>query len=154
MHYGGIYEDEIVGKAYDRRLMGRFIGYLRPYRLLVAVTLILLPPMAAARLAQPYLLKLAIDNHIVKGQMEGLPLLAGWFILLILAESLFTYAQVWLLQYVGQKVMFDLRLALFTHVQRMPAAFFDRTPTGSLVTRLTSDARRVAARVRGGPRGR
>ncbi|GFE56952.1 ABC transporter ATP-binding protein [Geobacter sp. AOG1] len=139
MHYGGIYEDEIVGKAYDRRLMGRFIGYLRPYRLLVAVTLILLPPMAAARLAQPYLLKLAIDNHIVKGQMEGLPLLAGWFILLILAESLFTYAQVWLLQYVGQKVMFDLRLALFTHVQRMPAAFFDRTPTGSLVTRLTSD---------------
>ncbi len=139
MHYGGIYEDEIVGKAYDRRLMGRFIGYLRPYRLLVVLTLLLLPPMAAARLAQPYLLKLAIDNHIVKGQMEGLPLLAGWFLLLILAESIFTYAQVWLLQYVGQKVMFDLRLALFSHVQRMPAAFFDRTPTGSLVTRLTSD---------------
>ncbi|MBT0651810.1 ABC transporter ATP-binding protein [Geomobilimonas luticola] len=139
MHYGGIYEDEIVGKAYDRRLMGRFVGYLRPYRWLVAVTLILLPPMAAARLAQPYLLKIAIDNHIVKGEMEGLPLLAGWFILLILAESLFTYAQVWLLQYVGQKVMFDLRLALFSHVQRMPASFFDRTPTGSLVTRLTSD---------------
>ncbi|RII28591.1 MAG: antibiotic ABC transporter ATP-binding protein [Geobacter sp.] len=139
MHYGGIYEDEIVGKAYDRRLMGRFLGYLRPYRLLVVVTLLLLPPMAAARLAQPYLLKLAIDNHIVKAQMEGLPLLAGWFLLLILAESIFTYAEVWLLQYVGQKVMFDLRLALFSHVQRMPAAFFDRTPTGSLVTRLTSD---------------
>ncbi|HEX5774076.1 MAG TPA: ABC transporter ATP-binding protein, partial [Geomobilimonas sp.] len=108
-------------------------------RWLVAVTLILLPPMAAARLAQPYLLKIAIDNHIVKGEMEGLPLLVGWFILLILAESLFTYAQVWLLQYVGQKVMFDLRMELFSHVQRMPTAFFDRTPTGSLVTRLTSD---------------
>lgn len=139
MHYGGIYEDEIVGKAYDRHLMGRFIGYLRPYRWLVAVTLILLPPMAAARLAQPYLLKIAIDNHIVEGEMAGLPLLVGWFILLILAESLFTYAQVWLLQYVGQKVMFDLRMELFSHVQRMPTAFFDRTPTGSLVTRLTSD---------------
>ncbi len=139
MHFGGLYEDEIVGKAYDRKLMGRFIRYLAPYRLLVAVTLLLLPPMAAAKLAQPWLLKLAIDNHIVAGRMTGLPLLALYYLLLIVAESLFTYVEVYLLQYLGQKVMFDLRLELFSHVQRLPAAFFDRTPTGSLVTRLTSD---------------
>jgi ATP-binding cassette subfamily B protein len=139
MHFGGLYEDEIVGKAYDKRLMGRFLRYLRPYRWLMAVTLLLLPPMTGARLAQPYLMKLAIDNHLVANRMEGLPLLAGWFLLLILAESLLTYAEVWLLQYVGQKVMYDLRLELFNKVQRLPASFFDHTPTGSLVTRLTSD---------------
>lgn len=139
MHFGGLYEDEVVGKAYDRKLMGRFVHYLAPYRWLVVVTLVLLPPMAAAKLAQPWLLKLAIDNHIVAGRMAGLPLLALYYLLLILADSLLTYAEVYLLQYLGQKVMFDLRLELFSHVQRLPASFFDRTPTGSLVTRLTSD---------------
>jgi ATP-binding cassette subfamily B multidrug efflux pump len=139
MHFGGLYEDEIVGKAYDRKIMGRFIRYLVPYRWLVVVALLLLPPMAAAKLAQPWLLKLAIDNHIVAGQMAGLPLLAFYYLLLIIAEALFTYVEVYILQYLGQKVMFDLRLGLFSHVQRLPTTFFDRTPTGSMVTRLTSD---------------
>jgi ATP-binding cassette subfamily B multidrug efflux pump len=139
MHFGGIYEDEIVGKAYDRRLMARFIRYLAPYRWEVIGVLCLLPPMAAAKLAQPWLLKLAIDRQIMQGRMEGLPLLACWFLLLIAAESLFTYLQVWLLQHLGQQVMQDLRMDLFAHVQRLPASFFDRTPAGSLVTRLTSD---------------
>jgi ATP-binding cassette, subfamily B, multidrug efflux pump len=139
MHFGGLYEDEIIGKAYDRRLMARFVRYLAPYRWLVLGALALLPPATAAKLAQPYLLKMAIDNHIVQGRMEGLPLLALWFLLLLLADSLLTYAEVWLLQYLGQKIMQDLRLELFAHVQRLPSSFFDRTPTGSLVTRLTSD---------------
>ena len=139
MHFGGIYENEIIGKAYDRRLMARFIRYLAPYRWEVIGALCLLPPMATAKLAQPWLLKLAIDQHIMTGRMEGLPLLAFWFLLLIAGESLLTYLEVWLLQHLGQRVMQDLRMELFTHVQRLPASFFDRTPTGSLVTRLTSD---------------
>ena len=139
MHFGGIYENEIIGKAYDRRLMARFIRYLAPYRWEVIGALCLLPPMAAAKLAQPWLLKLAIDQHIMSGRMEGLPLLAFWFLLLIAGESLLTYLEVWLLQHLGQRVMQDLRMELFAHVQRLPASFFDRTPTGSLVTRLTSD---------------
>jgi ATP-binding cassette subfamily B protein len=139
MHFGGIYENEIVGKAYDRKLMARFIRYLAPYRWEVIGALCLLPPMAAAKLAQPWLLKLAIDRHIMAGRMEGLPLLAGWFLLLIAAESLLTYLEIWLLMHIGQRVMQDIRLDLFAHVQRLPASFFDRTPTGSLVTRLTSD---------------
>ncbi len=139
MHFGGIYENEIVGKAYDRKLMARFIRYLAPYRWEVTGALCLLPPMAAAKLAQPWLLKLAIDQHIMVGRMEGLPLLAGWFLLLIAAESLLTYLEIWLLMHIGQRVMQDIRLDLFAHVQRLPASFFDRTPTGSLVTRLTSD---------------
>ena len=139
MHFGGLHEDETLGKAYDRRLMKRFIGYLSPYRREAAGAVSLLPLVAAAKLAQPWLLKLAIDRHIVAGRMEGLPLLTLWFLLLIVAESLFTYLEVWLLQHLGQRVMQDIRLELFARLQRMPASFFDRTPTGSLVTRLTSD---------------
>jgi ATP-binding cassette subfamily B protein len=139
MHFGGIYEEEIVGKAYDRRLMLRFVRYLRPYRWLVAGVLLLLPLTVATRLAQPMLLKLAIDRHIVTGQLAGLPALAAWFLLLILAESLVSFLEVWALQYLGQRVMQDIRLELFSHVQRLSTSFFDRTPTGSLVTRLTND---------------
>ena len=139
MHFGGIYENETFGKAYDRRLMSRFFRHLAPYRREIIGVLCLLPPMAAAKLAQPWLLKLAIDRNIMAGQMEGLPLLACWYLLLIVGESLLTYLEVWLLQHIGQRVMQDLRMELFSHVQRLPASFFDRTPTGSMVTRLTSD---------------
>jgi ATP-binding cassette subfamily B protein len=139
MHFGGIYEDEIVGKAYDRRLMWRFARYLRPYLWLVACVLCILPLTTAAKLAQPWLIKQAIDQHIVTGELAGLPALAVWFLLLILAESLLSFLEVWLLQYLGQRVMQDIRLELFSHVQRLSTSFFDRTPTGSLVTRLTND---------------
>jgi ATP-binding cassette, subfamily B, multidrug efflux pump len=139
MHFGGIYEDEIVGKAYDRRLLTRFLRYLRPYRWLVVWSLLLLPPIAAAKLAQPWLLKIAIDSHITTGRMEGLPLLSLGYFALILADGLLTYLEIYLLQYLGQRVMFDLRVELFAHIQRLSASFFDRTPTGGLVTRVTSD---------------
>jgi len=139
MHFNGIYEDEIVGKAYDRRLLWRFAGYLRPYLWLVAVVLCILPLTTAAKLAQPWLIKLAIDNHIVTGDLTGLPAIALYFLTLILAESLLSFLEVWLLQYLGQRVMQDIRLELFSHVQRLSTSFFDRTPTGSLVTRLTND---------------
>jgi len=139
MHFQGIYADEIVGKAYDRRLLWRFAGYLRPYLWLVGVVLCILPLTTAAKLAQPWLIKQAIDNHIVTGDLAGLPAIAAYFLLLILGESLLSFLEVWLLQYMGQRVMQDIRLELFSHVQRLSASFFDRTPSGSLVTRLTSD---------------
>jgi ATP-binding cassette subfamily B protein len=119
--------------------MARFIHYLAPYRLKVIGVLLVLPPMVAVKLGQPYLLKIAIDNHIVTGRMEGLPLIAFYFFLLLLGDSLLSYAEMYLLQLLGQRVMQDLRLELFGHVQRLSSAFFDKTPTGSLVTRLTSD---------------
>jgi ATP-binding cassette subfamily B protein len=139
MHSHGIYEDEIVGKAYDRKLLLRFARYLRPYAWLVVLVVCILPLTTAAKLAQPWLIKLAIDNHIVKGDLNGLPVLAAGFLLLIMAESLLSFLEVWLLQYLGQRVMQDIRLELFSHVQRLSTSFFDRTPTGSLVTRLTND---------------
>jgi ATP-binding cassette subfamily B multidrug efflux pump len=138
-HFVGMHEDEIMGKAYDRQLMVRFLGYLRPYRGMALCSLLLLPIIAATKLAQPYILKIAIDNHIVTGKMEGLPLLSLYFFGLILADALLTYLEIYLLQYMGQKVMFDLRMELFSHVQGLSTSYFDRTPTGRLVTRVTSD---------------
>ena len=139
MHFGGLYEDEIVGKAYDRTLMARFLRYVRPYAGKGVVVLSLLPLVAAAKLGQPWLLKIAIDNHIIVGDMAGLPRIAGLYLALIVGESLLTYAEVYLLQLIGQRVMTDLRMELFGHLQRLPTSFYDRTPSGSMVTRLTSD---------------
>ena len=139
MHFGGIYEDEIVGKMYDRKLMRRFIRYVNPYRRLIVVVLLMLPLVAASKLVQPWILKVAIDNHIVKGEMAGLPMLAAAFLGVIFAESLLTFVEIYLLQYVGQKVMYDIRVELFSHIQRLSTRFFDQTPVGSLVSRLTSD---------------
>ncbi|GFO67534.1 xenobiotic ABC transporter ATP-binding protein [Geomonas limicola] len=124
---------------YDRKLMRRFVRYIAPYRRLIGVVLVMLPIMAVTKLAQPWLLKTAIDNHIVTGKLEGLPLLAAGFLGLIFAESAVTFVEVYLLQYVGQKVMYDIRIELFSHIQRLSARFFDQTPVGSLVSRLTSD---------------
>jgi ATP-binding cassette, subfamily B, multidrug efflux pump len=139
MHFGGIYEDEIVGKMYDRRLMVRLIRYVQPYNRLMLIVMLTLPLVAATKLAQPYILKIAIDNHIVNHNLAGLPALAAAFLGVIFAESVFTFVEVYLLQYIGQKVMYDMRVALFTHIQRLSARFFDQTPVGSVVTRLTSD---------------
>ena len=139
MHSSGIYADEIVGKAYDRALMGRFLAYLRPYRWQFLLTLSILPLTTAAKLAQPLLIKLAIDNHIITGHLQGLPKIVAGFVGLILVESLLSFIEVWLLQYIGQRIMQDLRMELFVHIQRLSTSFYDRTPTGSLVTRLTSD---------------
>ncbi|MCL2761051.1 MAG: ABC transporter ATP-binding protein/permease [Desulfuromonadales bacterium] len=138
MHYG-LYEDEIVGKAYDHRLLKRFMGYLRPYLRMVIAVLFILPLSTITKLAQPWLIKLAIDNHIVKGDVSGLFYIAILFLLLIVADSLLSFFQVWFLQYIGQRIMQDIRLELFSHVQRLSSSFFDKTSTGSLVTRLTND---------------
>ncbi|WP_224984009.1 ABC transporter ATP-binding protein [Geomonas agri] len=139
MHFGGIYEDETVGKVYDRRLMGRFVAYILPYRRRLVTALLVLPLIAASKLAQPWIIKVAIDEHIVKGRMEGLPALAAAFLAVIFAESILMFTQVYLLQWVGQRVMYDIRVKLFSHIQRLSTRFFDQTPVGSLVSRLTSD---------------
>lgn len=138
-HFTGMHEDEIMGKAYDRRIMVRFLSYLRPYRWLVVWSLLLLPLIAVTKLAQPWILKVAIDSHIVTGKMSGLPLLGFYFFTLILADALLSYLEIYILQYLGQKVMFDLRMELFSHIQKLSTSYFDHTPTGRLVTRVTSD---------------
>ncbi|MBL0224031.1 MAG: ABC transporter ATP-binding protein [Geobacteraceae bacterium] len=139
MHHGGIYEEEIAGKAYDTRILARFARYVSPYRASIIVVLLILPLVAACRLAQPWIIKLAIDGHITTGRMEGLETIALAFSGILLIESLLSFVEVFLLQSVGQRVMADMRKELFQHVMNLPVSWFDRVPTGSAVTRLTSD---------------
>jgi len=139
MHHGGVYEEEIAGKAYDSRLLARFARYVAPYRTAVTSVLVTIPLVAASRLAQPWIIKLAIDGHITTGRLEGLGRLALAYLGILLSESLLSFLQVYLLQSVGQRVMADMRDELYRHVMRLPVSWFDRVPTGSAVTRLTSD---------------
>lgn len=139
MRPGGIYAEEITGKAYDTRIMMRFARYVKPYRASIVVVLFVLPLVAACRLAQPWIIKLAIDNHITTGRLAGLESIAVLFLAILLSEALLGYLEIYLLQSVGQRVMSDMRGELFRHVMRFPVSWFDRTPVGSVVTRLTSD---------------
>jgi ATP-binding cassette subfamily B protein len=139
MHHGGIYAEEIAGKAYDGALLKRFARYVAPYRLSIIVVLLILPLVAACRLAQPWIIKLAIDGHIVTGKLAGLESIALAFLGVLLIESLLSFLEVYLLQSVGQRVMADIRSELYRHVMHLPVSWFDRVPVGSAVTRLTSD---------------
>jgi len=131
-------EDDL-GKAYDLRLMRRLAAYIRPHARPFALAMLALPLTSAAMLAQPYILKLAIDRYIAGGDRRGLTLMALLYGGAMAAEYAFYYAQYYLTMLVAQRSLADMRRELFAHVQRLPAAYFDRHPVGRIVTRLTTD---------------
>ena len=147
-------DEEVMGKAYDGRLMRRLLTYLRPYKLQTALSAVAIVLKAFSDVLGPYLVKVAVDaymgdrpptklswlaRHLSPVPFTGITQLG----LLYLASLLLTYAleflQTYLMQWTGQKIMFDLRSQIFRHLQRMSPAFFDRNPVGKLVTRVTSD---------------
>ncbi len=132
-------DDEILGKAYDGRLMRRLLGYLRPYWASVLVAFVAIIAGAAAALAQPYLMKVAIDQHIATGDLPGLDRLAGLFVGVLVIAFAAEYIQTWTMQLTGQRIMFDMRMAIYAHLQRLDLRFYDRNPVGRLMTRVTSD---------------
>jgi ATP-binding cassette, subfamily B, multidrug efflux pump len=131
--------DDAIGKALDGALLRRIFSYVWPYRTIIALAVGLLPLAAAIELAQPYLLKKAIDEHIAVGKLAGLDRLGVLYLFALLGQSVASFAQTYLTQLVGQRAMNDLRVQVHTHVLALSAAFFDRTPLGRLMTRLTSD---------------
>jgi len=143
MRHGMPDVDEITGRHLDWRLFRRFLAAVRPYRRLAWGSLLLLPLSAAAKLVQPWLLKLAIDRHILPGDLAGLPGLAVLFLLALVGEGVLLFFQGYLVQVVGLRIMADLRREGFRRLLRLPVAFFDRHPSGRLVTRLTSDVENV-----------
>jgi ATP-binding cassette subfamily B protein len=136
-------EDDLLGRAYDARLMRRLWTYVRAYRRGLVASLVIFPLLAAAELAQPYLVKVAIDDHIVRGDWRGLSWVAALFVAAVLVQSALRYAHACLTAWTGQQVVHDLREALFAHVQRLPAGFFDRMPVGRLMTRILNDVEAV-----------
>ena len=134
-----IHEEEITRKPFDARLMWRLLGYLRPYRVWVIVAFLLILLTSAARQAGPYLSKIAVDDHILPGDLAGLNRIVLVFVGLLVFQFLADVAQRMVTQMVGQWVMYDIRKAIFGHLQRLPIRFFDRTPIGRLMTRNTND---------------
>lgn len=132
-------EEDKLGKAYDAKLMKRLLQYLRPYRWYVALALLLLIVTLFLQLARPYLTMIAFDNYIIKGDGSGLDRLALLFLGILVLEGLLGYAQIYMMEWIGQSAMFDLRQKLFNHIQAMHLGFFDKNPTGRLLTRVTSD---------------
>jgi ATP-binding cassette, subfamily B, multidrug efflux pump len=133
------HEEEALGKAYDARLMRRLLGYLRPYRPLVGCALAAIIGHSLIELAPPYLTKLVIDRYIPAGNLSGLGTIAALYLATLLGSFVLEFAQTWMLQVVGQRIMFDLRMQIFGHLQRADLRFYDRNPVGRLMTRVTSD---------------
>ena len=133
------YEEEALGKAYDARLMRRLLTYLWPYRRTVAVALVAIIGHSALQLAQPYLTKLAIDSYIATGDLAGLNQIALVFLFVLLGAFILEYVRTYTLQMTGQRIMFDLRMQVYGHLQKLDVRFFDRNPVGRLMTRVTTD---------------
>ncbi|MFY9583284.1 MAG: ABC transporter ATP-binding protein, partial [Candidatus Acidiferrales bacterium] len=141
-------EEEALGKAYDVRLTRRLLGYLRPYKWHVVFALALTLLINPLELVSPYLFKVAVDSYIIPVVGKKLLLRAGliglgWVTLAYLATLVvgfaLQYAQITVMQRVGQETMYDLRGAIFGKMQRLPMSFYDRSPVGRLVTRVTTD---------------
>ena len=146
-------EEEILGKAYDGRLMRRLLRYLYPYKWHVIVALAAIVLKSFADVLGPLLTKTAIDKYLTKSPnahswigdrlsnspMTGIAQIGGFYIGLLVLTFALEFVQTYLMQWTGQKVMFDLRSQIFRHLQHMHVAFFDKNPVGRLVTRVTTD---------------
>src|SRR6202166_2614220 len=146
-------EEEVLGKAYDSRLMKRLLTYLRPYKWQVGIALISILIKAGADVLGPYLTKVVVDRYLapVHGlhtpparflsnkPLVGIAQIASLYVALLVFSFLLEYLQTYFMQWTGQMTMFDLRAQIFRHLQRMHIGFYDKNPVGRLVTRVTTD---------------
>ena len=132
-------EEQDLGKVYDRVLMKRLLSYLGPYKWNLVLIGFLMIGSTLSQLVVPYLMQIAIDKHIIPGQVNGLGLIATFLILGLVGEFVFLYFQETHMQMIGQHVMRDLRHTLFTHLQKLDVQYFDKNPVGRLMTRVMGD---------------
>jgi ATP-binding cassette subfamily B protein len=147
-------EEEVLGKAYDGRLMRRLLGYMRPYRLLVAISIVFLLVQSVLQVLGPLLTRTAVDRYIAPtgaplhgffatwlpaGAFPGLTRIALLYLAVLIANFLCGFVLTYVMQYTGQLAMFDLRRQLMAHLQDLDLAFYDHNPVGRLVTRVTTD---------------
>ena len=134
-----IHEEEALERSYDAQLMRRLLGYVRPYMGLVGGALLLLSIEGVLQLVGPFLTRQVIDVAIPARDTTFLAQATAAFVLALLAQFACSYGQTWLTSMLGQRVMRDLRMQIFSHLQRLSVSFFDRNPAGRLITRVTSD---------------
>ncbi len=133
------HDDDILGKAYDRKLMRRLLVYTRPYRGLMYGAFVLLCLEGMLQVVGPLLTRRVIDVAVPTRDMRIVLVSTVLFFLTLLADFALSYTQTWLTSLLGQRVMRDIRMQIFDHLQRLSVAFFDRNPAGRLITRVTSD---------------
>jgi len=132
-------EDEILGKAYDSNLMKRLLGFVKPYKKYVVFAILMNIVVAALGPLRPYLIKIAVDDYIVNKDYNGLIDISLLLIGTLIFQAIIQYFLTYFTQLMGQKIIYDLRVKLFSHVQKLALKFFDKTPIGRTVTRVTND---------------
>lgn len=147
-------EEEVIGKAYDSRLMRRLLAYSRPYRTTIAISILFLLANSVVQILGPLLTKLAVDRYLApapavheawyarylaEDPWTGIAQISLVYLVSILAGFFCDFGQTYLMQWTGQRAMFDLRRDLMTHLQRLDIGYYDRNPVGRLITRVTTD---------------
>jgi ATP-binding cassette subfamily B multidrug efflux pump len=132
-------DDDILGKAYDTQLMRRLVYYLRPYKWQVVIAIVLSLAVSGLEAVRPYFTKIAVDVNIAHNDKVGLLNTTMLFFVLLIARGIVQYYNAYLTQKIGQETIFDLRMELFRHLQKLSLKFFDKNPIGRLITRVTSD---------------
>jgi ATP-binding cassette subfamily B protein len=132
-------DDAFTPATHDFGLLKRLLGYLRPHGAAVLVSFLLILAQAAIDLVGPYLTKIAIDRHIAAGDARGLTRVALLFLLTLVAAFAVRFAQTYIMQLTGQRIMQDMRREIFAHLQRLHVGHFDKNPVGRLMTRVTTD---------------
>jgi ATP-binding cassette, subfamily B, multidrug efflux pump len=132
-------EDEVLGKAYDSRLMKRLLQYVKPYKKYVFFAILLNIVVAVLGPIRPYLTKIAVDDHITNSNYNGLLTISILLLTSLVLQAVIQYFLTYYTQYLGQKTIFDLRMQIFRHVQYLSLKYFDKTPIGRIVTRATND---------------
>jgi ATP-binding cassette subfamily B protein len=134
-----IQDDEILGKAYDSRLMKRLLKYLKPYKFFVFLAISLAIFVASFGPLRPYLTKIIVDDYIIKKDYDGMIIFIVILFGTLILQGVLQYLLNYLTQWIGQKTIFNLRMQVFKHLQNLSLKFYDQNPIGRLVTRVTSD---------------
>lgn len=132
-------EDEILGKAYDSKLMKRLLIYIKPYKMYVIAAILFNILVAGLGPLRPYLSKVAIDDYIMHKDYNGLLLIVAILFGSLIIQAIVQYYLTYFTELMGQKIIYDIRIQLFSHVQKLALKYFDKTPVGRTVTRVTND---------------
>lgn len=147
---GALEDDDLIGKAYDARLMRRFLGYMRPHAGLAALSFALVLAEVAAKIAAPFIIRAAVDGPVEAGNPAGLWLYAAAFFGIAALTGAFAALEHYVSNLAGQRILLDLRRTTFAQLQRLPVAYFDRNPVGRLIVRVTSDIENLSELFRSG----
>ena len=134
-----IHEEEVLGQAYDARLMRRLFSYLMPYKTWILAALLIILVTSLIQVSGPILTQIGIDRFIATKDLGGLNQIALLYLAIVFVGFFLGYLQTYVMQLTGQKIMVDLRMQIFSHLQKLSLSFYDKSPVGRLMTRVTTD---------------